>query len=53
MKKIYMNPEVVVIDVKLTDILTESPESEKDQELWQPGGKDQDWGDLSKYVNVN
>ncbi len=48
-----MNPEVVVISVNLTDILTESPESEKDQDLWMPGGGDQDWGDLGKYTRVN
>ena len=50
MKKIYMNPEMVVIALAQADIVTASIESEKDQELWQPGGEDKDW---SQYLNVN
>ena len=45
MKKAYTNPELFVVELTAEDVLTASLE----QNLWQPGGQDQDW---SKYLDI-
>lgn len=44
MKKTYSIPEVVMIELAVEDILTESP----NQSLWQPTTPDKNWNLIIK-----
>ncbi len=46
MKKTYTNPELFVIALSTEDVITTSVE----QNIWQPAGKDIDWGDYLKLL---
>ena len=48
MKKIYTNPELVVIELAEADIVTSSVNNP----LWMPAGQDQDWLGLNRYTNT-
>ena len=44
MKKTYLNPELLVLELAEADIVTMS--SSEMPEISGPSGEDQDWGDL-------
>ena len=51
MKKLYMNPDVVVVALDAMDIVTAS---EHEEDLWQPTGSNKDWSSiLGGYTKIN